>query len=412
MSSIFRIGCILLVWSVRPGQPQPTDDEYSLLIGNDKASLGYNNAFATERNYRQSFCDQYEMALNKTLPTESALEGKEVHVLLTGYTNYNEVTGLDNDYPGMFPKILDEIAKRGNFTWRQSFGIVTNKQQPNKTYTDLLQWGTQNYDIYVGPWDVTSARINLGIAFTNQVLDSALIMIRNVDPNNPNDNVAINWWFWFYPFETGVWVLIIIQLIVSGFVYQYIEYLVEDKEEERDKQSFRERTIKNQRESCYSFLGVSEWAPTSAAGSLFLFSNVAWVLSLNNAYSANLTTFMVVTAKSELVLNTIQDAIDNNMSMCIEAGTNGEEYITRKYPGALSLLVPQDSVDAMYTALNDGECEVVLGGRKDYDIYNLKDEFNPDCQLTWQGHQVLDVDAAFATIIDPGNKCTLLVTCT
>merc|ERR1711865_671842 len=52
----------------------------------------------------------------------------------------------------------------------------------------------------------------------------------------------------------------------------------------------------------------------------------------------------------------------------------------------------------------------VLGGRKDYDIYNLKDEFNPDCQLTWQGHQVLDVDAAFATIIDPGNKCTLLVT--
>merc|ERR1711865_391332 len=26
------------------------------------------------------------------------------------------------------------------------------------------------------------------------------------------------------------------------------------------------------------------------------------------------------------------------------------------------------------------------------------------------GHQVLDVDAAFATIIDPGNKCTLLVT--
>lgn len=121
---------------------------------------------------------------------------------------------------------------------------------------------------------------------------------------------------------------------------------------------------------------------------------------------------MVVTAKSELVLNTIQDAIDNNMSMCIEAGTNGEEYITRKYPGALSLLVPQDSVDAMYTALNDGECDVVLGGRKDYDIYNLKDEFNPDCQLTWQGHQVLDVDAAFATIIDPGNKCTLLVTCT
>jgi hypothetical protein len=359
------------------------------------------------------------MVRNNSLPTESALEGKEVHVLLTdyhNYTNYNEVTGLDNDYPGMFPRILDEMAGRGNFTWRQSFGIVTDQsfksfeQHSNKTYTDLLHWGTQNYDIYVGDWDVTSTRINLGIAFTSQVLETAVIMIRNVDTNG--EKVAIDWFFFIYPFHPYVWLVFILQLIVSGFVYQYLEYLAVDKDQAVHKQSFRERMIENQHKTCLSFFGFSEWAPTSAAGRVFILSNFLWAMLLTSAYSANLTSFMVVNAKSELILETIQDAIDNDMSMCIEAKTNAEEYITTKYPGALSLLVPQDSVEAMYTALNDGECDVVLGRRVDYDVYKLKDDFNPDCQLTWQGHQVMDTDAAFATIIDPGNKCTLLVTCT
>lgn len=127
------------------------------------------------------------------------------------------------------------------------------------------------------------------------------------------------------------------------------------------------------------------------------------------AYGANLTSYMVVTAKSRLVLNTIQDAIENDMSMCIETMTNQEAYITRKYPDAISLLVPKESVRDMYTALNEGECDVVLGERHDYDAYTLKNEFNPDCHLTWQGRPVLESDSGFATLMDPGQKCTLLV---
>ena len=120
MSGFFWIGCILLVWSVRPGQPQPTD-AYNL-IGNDKASLGYNNTFAVEQNYRQSFCDQYEMVLNNSLLTESALEGKEVHVLLAGYDNYIQTTTKSSVwtttilvyFPGFWMKWRDEEISPGD----------------------------------------------------------------------------------------------------------------------------------------------------------------------------------------------------------------------------------------------------------------------------------------------------------
>jgi hypothetical protein len=60
------------------------------------------------------------------------------------------------------------------------------------------------------------------------------------------------------------------------------------------------------------------------------------------------------------------------------------------------LLVPKESVCDMYTALNEGECVVVLGERQDYDVCKLKKEFNPNCHLTWQRRPVLDIDIAFA----------------
>jgi len=394
MSSYFLTG-YMLFWSVQPSESKRH------LLGNERASLGYNEPFA-DVDYRQSFCSQYEMAVNNSLPTESALEGRQVNVLISGYrTNYNEETGLDPEYPGLFPKILDEIAELGNFTWRQSFGI-TEKNGTDKNYSELLQWGTHAYDIYVSDWDITSERINLGTAFTSPVLDSKIIMIRNVGPDGKD---KIEWFFWFAPFKTGVWLVFIAQIIVSGFVYQFLDFLGEG----RDKRSFRQRTVDNQHESCLSYFGMSSRFPTSSAARLFIVSNYVWVLFIGTAYTANLTSYMVVNAKPTLVLNTIQDAIENDMSMCIETMTNQEAYITRKYPDAVSLLVPKESVRDMYTAINEGECDVVLGERQDYDAYKLKNEFNPDCHLTWQGRPVLEIDTGFATLIDPGQKCTLLV---
>jgi ABC-type amino acid transport substrate-binding protein len=385
----------MLFWSVH------SSGSKRHLLGNERASLGYNEPFA-DVDYRQSFCSQYKMAVNNSLLTESALEGRQVNVLISDHrTNYNEETGLDPEYPGLFPKILDEIAELGNFTWRQSFGI-TEKNDTNKSYSELLKWGTNAYDIYVSDWSITSERINLGSAFTSPVLDSKIIMIRNVGPDGKD---KIPWVFWFKPFEWGVWLVFIAQIIVSGFVYQFLDFLGEG----RDKMSFRQRTVDNQNESYLSYFNMSYRAPTSSAARLFIISNYIWVMFITAAYGANLTSYMVVTAKSRLVLNTIQDAIENDMSMCIETMTNQEAYITRKYPDAISLLVPKESVRDMYTALNEGECDVVLGERHDYDAYTLKNEFNPDCHLTWQGRPVLESDTGFATLMDPGQKCTLLV---
>ena len=52
--------------------------------------------------------------------------------------------------PGLFAVILDEVAKRAGFSWRDSYAAfepIDAVLDEGKTWTDLLQWQTQNFDI-------------------------------------------------------------------------------------------------------------------------------------------------------------------------------------------------------------------------------------------------------------------------
>jgi hypothetical protein len=69
---------------------------------------------------------------------------------------------------------------------------------------------------------MTSERINLGTAFTSRVLDSKIIIIRIVGPHGKD---KIEWVFWFSPFERGVWLVFIAQITVSGFTYQFLDFI-------------------------------------------------------------------------------------------------------------------------------------------------------------------------------------------
>ena len=67
--------------------------------------------------------------------------------------------------PGLQAVILDEIAKRGQFTWRNSFAAVEDSPVDGTTYTDLLNWTTIHYDIMISWWLPNNERKNMGINF-------------------------------------------------------------------------------------------------------------------------------------------------------------------------------------------------------------------------------------------------------
>ncbi len=42
----------------------------------------------------------------------------------TYYLNRNENGEIDTAYPGVFVEVMDELAVRAGFSWRENYGVV------------------------------------------------------------------------------------------------------------------------------------------------------------------------------------------------------------------------------------------------------------------------------------------------
>lgn len=123
------------------------------------------------------------------------------------YFNYNNETGIQ-PYGGIVAEIMDEVASRAGFTWRDSFGIYdVPSGGENQTWTDLLVWSTDNYDLTVDWWAKSLDRMNLGVAFLNQWYDSSIIMISKqnlAEEVGSKNEENIVWFNWMEPFTWEV----------------------------------------------------------------------------------------------------------------------------------------------------------------------------------------------------------------
>jgi hypothetical protein len=69
------------------------------------------------------------------------------------FFNYDFESGIDANYPGLLVIILDELARRGQFSWRQSFDFMEPPlSASNWMFTDLLVWSVDTYDIAISQW--------------------------------------------------------------------------------------------------------------------------------------------------------------------------------------------------------------------------------------------------------------------
>jgi hypothetical protein len=114
--------------------------------------------------YRQNVCDRHQGYYNGSFELRDALEGFELHSLLTmtDYFRLDKNGAINENNPGLVPNILDELAKRGGFTWRNSFA-VTNGPGDILTWTDLLAWATESYDVSADWWIHSIERIRMGV---------------------------------------------------------------------------------------------------------------------------------------------------------------------------------------------------------------------------------------------------------
>ena len=415
---------------------------------NELATLNYNDPFAiTNTTYRQDFCN-----VNTSLENGGVgqgLAGKHVNSMIfspqsDGYLNYDPKTGIDKNDPGFMANVLDTIADRGSFTWKSSspsssssqsdgggtelgfgyvydihanedektkwytnfgfgdvYDIYANKDEKKKTYTDFLMWAADNFDIVVGDWDITPERINDGVQFTMGIHEADLIMVRNVIP----PGFSVDWSNWLLPFTYQVWFVVLITILLSAVVYQFLEWMGR----KRENRSLRKWTMENVYNSFLGFTQNYSHEPSMLSTRFFGISFTLWTMLIGAAYTANLTQLLVTRSDSTFTLDSIEDAIDRQMKICVLTGSDFVEYTAPKYPAVLDLLVYRETVDEQYKALNFGECEVLMDYDHTFQLHQLHKEKNPNCYLKREGRAVATLKQGFATKFSTGIVCSDVV---
>ncbi|GFH55630.1 hypothetical protein CTEN210_12105 [Chaetoceros tenuissimus] len=169
-------------------------------------------------SFRQNFCDVQSQFHNGDVELRTAFEGRNLHVALGPEPDYvflNDDGSINQDNPGLMVKLLDEIALRGKFTWRDTFVWEDYNAMAvaEKDWTDFVFWSVSNYDMSANWWFDSRARTSMGISFPKGWMDGSLIIVTTKDDDSVKD--AFQPFSWATPFTGTVWLAIVLSAFHS-----------------------------------------------------------------------------------------------------------------------------------------------------------------------------------------------------
>ena len=197
--------------------------------------------WADNINYRTDVCARQAQFANGDIELKDALSGLELSVYITDHRGSSTADLFSLTEEGTLPeleeelgftaKILDELAKRANFTWRTKYAsgpFLTEANDGNRTYTDLLLWGTDRFDIVADINGLSSERKAVGISFVESFYDNSIILA-----TLKTKRKDIQLWNLFKPFDKFVWIMIGVSTFATGFLYTFLETLDNNADERR-----------------------------------------------------------------------------------------------------------------------------------------------------------------------------------
>ena len=227
-------------------------------------------------SHRQDVCERYEAFRNGTTELKDALAGVRLNLGIAAYPEayfrYDPKTGIDREYPGLAGVILDELARRAKFTWRDSFGVTGDPAEQNATWKELLMWSIDTYDLHIEWWAQNLERMNMGVAFLKEWYDASIILISKEFSEEVSDE--INFWNWLRPYEGRVWWMTLLTIFVSGIIYQILEWYADDRQDRNMWEWWQENVYL----SAINFTQAYEYQPKTFASRLFGVSMAIWAL--------------------------------------------------------------------------------------------------------------------------------------
>ena len=311
--------------------------------------------------HRQNFCAEQQKYQNGTIDINLALEGRHVNVALgpdLDFLNRN----INGSLPGLMAVLMDEVAERGKFTWRDSYIIHSDNVPSGKTWTDLCIWLIDHYDVAVWFWYQLYSREALGISFPKGWYDGSIIIIAKQEDNDFLESFSP--FSWSRPFTPGVWLLLLITMIVTGYVTMQLDPKAKEKDETRS-----EFFMSNVYSSLIVFTGHLDLDPNTRAGELVSFSLSFFAMLMLSAYTANLASFLVAEKASRDQVNTVNDIVRMKKSMCIYEQSGPLEAIKKIYND--SIFVEKGDDKKALLGLKNDECNYAIVGQSTWDNVSL-----------------------------------------
>lgn len=375
-------------------------------------------------SFRTDFCNLNltDQINDGSVNLRSALKGLNLTVQMSydpSYVNYlnkedeNGFKFIDPDDPGILINIMDEVARKAEFSWRDSWHWM-KPPSGNITWTELFVESTNTFDIYAG-WAYESInRIDLGLAFPAGWYTGDLIIIAR-DPDEltfgGNTFILFNWCL---PFTFSVWGTLVLTIIMTGLV----AVLLQDKPCKKDDKIETSAITKGETGSLIisyllksfgAFTGSFELFPNTYAGYILTFSLAFFTLLITSAYTANLASFLVIQQEASLnQVNTVNDIVRMRRTMCVTAGSAVMHSIQEVYKDAAFVQKSGDNEDVL-KALRNEECDYAIVGVSAWEENRGVSEVNSECNLSRIGRTFQILEAGFVTKSDAGALCTSLV---
>jgi Ligand-gated ion channel len=396
-----------------------TQTSVHLLVHGQQAPFAVVPKFDRSVSYRTNVCDRQLLIYNGTHNIPNALQGLNLTISITNYINGKEkfflsldpiTQQIDPSNPGLFALVLDELATRAGFHWRNTF-VTHPPLDPttdgNRTWTDILSWSIETFDVSMEAWSVTIDRLALPVSFPVEWYDNSIVLAEIVKPSAKKKR-PFNALSFLDPFHLTVWLTLVCAIVITGFVYFLLE-LWDGGSDERELQC---KPVASIFYAAITFTGHYELRPQTNPARIVGFSFTFWALIVGSAYTANLASFLVLPSALTYQYESFEKILQDNAYVCVQQGGAISTLLSHAYPSLV--LVPKFPDEEIFKGLrlpnNEGGCDVVAHQVNTYEIYKSLRETNADCSLRSSERTVQEIPGALATAVDTGSRyCTSLI---
>ena len=377
---------ILVVWLTIPSlslaQQEPNP-------GLDIALFDYpdpiqNSLSTVAGTFRHDFCALNDaVQVYKNLTLADALQGIDLHVVLMQGDFVRFLVERDNDcnvvrrwldpdFPGLVPRLLDNLCARAGCEWRNTYAAPSYSQLGNATFLELLLWSTNVYDLIAEWWMRSIERLKAGATFTEPWYDGTIIMVAH-KPQAEKDK--FDPWGFLDPFDTAVWVMVMATIVASAAIHVLLRAL-DPYPDPDDSKDWTEMVWKY----ATAFTGQFEFDPQTGPTRLFTFSIAFWALLMSAAYTANLASFLVIRNTPAVRIESIQQAVNMNLRLCVGKSSGTDVAITSAFPtfAASGRLVRTESSKDVFRRLQEGDCDISITEVSTWDVFQTDADINGD----------------------------------